>query len=112
MAAHEARAHQALMTAPATRSRSIKSSRAQEAQAFEKRNFVSLHQSTLRKVDVIANISERAHDWHLKTNTTWWKMHGGRLRIVLAWFAENKLIAFVASLASIIGLGIAIYALK
>jgi hypothetical protein len=43
----------------------------QEAQAFESRNFVSLHQSTLRKVDVIANIAERAHDRNLKTNTTW-----------------------------------------
>jgi hypothetical protein len=84
----------------------------QEAQAFENRNFVSLHQSTLRKVDVIANIAERAHDRHLKTNTTWWEMHGGRFRTVLDWLAENKLIAGLASLASIIGLGIAIYTLK
>ena len=43
----------------------------QEAQAFENRNFVGLHQSTLRKVDVIANIAERAHSRQLKTNTTW-----------------------------------------
>jgi hypothetical protein len=84
----------------------------QEAQAFENRDFVSLHQSTLRKVDVIANIAERAHNRHLKTNTTWWEMHGGRLRTVLNWLAENKLIAFVASVASIIGLVLTIYALK
>jgi hypothetical protein len=58
---------------------------------------------------VIANIAERAHDRNLKTNTTWWEMHGGRLRAVLAWFTENKLIAFAASLATFIGLGIAIY---
>src|SRR6266481_1199204 len=32
---------------------------AQEAEAFEQRNFVGLHQSTLRKVDVIANILAR-----------------------------------------------------
>jgi hypothetical protein len=88
------------------------SDRPQEAQAFENRNFVSLHQSTLRKVDVIANIAERAHDRNLKTNTTWWEMHGGRLRTVLAWFTENKLIAFAASLATFIGLGIAIYTLR
>ncbi len=33
----------------------------QEAEAFENRNYVGLHQSTLRKVDVIANIAQRAH---------------------------------------------------
>ena len=84
----------------------------QEAQAFENRDFVSLHQSTLRKVDVIANIAERTHNRHLKTNTTWWEMHGGRLRTVLNWLAENKLLAFVASVASIIGLVLTTYALK
>ena len=84
----------------------------QEAEAFENRNFVGLHQSTLRKVDVIANIAERAHERHLKTNTSWWSMHGGRLRSVSNWILENKTIAFIASVASIIGLGIAVYALK
>lgn len=37
----------------------------QEARAFEIRNFVGLHQSTLRKVDVIANIADRAHSRQL-----------------------------------------------
>jgi hypothetical protein len=82
-----------------------------EAAAFEKRNFVGLHQSTLRKVDVIANIAERAYNRQLKTNTTWWEMHGGRVRSALNWLADNKAIAFAASVASIIGLGIAIYTL-
>ena len=31
----------------------------QEAEAFEKRNFVGLHQSTLRKVDILANFAAR-----------------------------------------------------
>ncbi|MGH7052864.1 MAG: hypothetical protein ACREFK_13105 [Stellaceae bacterium] len=43
----------------------------QEAEAFEKRSFVGLHQSTLRKVDVIANLADRAHSRQLKTNMTW-----------------------------------------
>ena len=34
----------------------------QEADAFEQQNFVGLHQSTLRKVDIIANILSRAQD--------------------------------------------------
>jgi hypothetical protein len=84
----------------------------QEAEAFENRNFVGLHQSTLRKVDVIANVAGRAHDRHLKTNTTWWEMHGGRFRSAFNWLAENKTIAFLASVASIVGLVIAIYALR
>lgn len=84
----------------------------QEARAFEIRNFVGLHQSTLRKVDVIANIADRAHSRQLKTNTTWWEMHGGRVRSVLNWLVENKMVAFAASLASILGLAIAIYAVR
>ena len=42
---------------------------AEEAKAFEDKRFVALHQSTLRKVDVIANVAGRAHDRTLKTNT-------------------------------------------
>jgi hypothetical protein len=84
----------------------------QEAEAFEHRNYVGLHQSTLRKVDVIANIADRAHYRQLKTNTGWWDMHGGRLRNVSNWAIENKVVAFVASLASIVGLVIAFYTLK
>lgn len=82
---------------------------AEEAAAFENRDYVSLHQSTLRKVDVIANIAGRAHDRRLKVNTTWWEMHGGRLRLVLNWIVEHKAIAFLASLASIIGLALVIF---
>lgn len=84
----------------------------QEAEAFDNRNFVGLHQSTLRKVDVIANIAERAHHRQLKTNTSWWEMHGGRLRSFAMWLAENKTVAFLASVASIVGLAITVYALK
>jgi hypothetical protein len=39
-------------------------------------------------------------------------MHGGRVRSVLNWLVENKMVAFAASLASILGLAIAIYALR
>jgi hypothetical protein len=66
----------------------------QEAEAFEKRNYVGLHQSTLRKVDIIANIGERAHSRQLKTNTSWWEMHGGSIRSIITWLADNTLIAF------------------
>lgn len=80
-----------------------------EAKAFEDRNFSALHQSTLRKVDVIANIASRAHDRNLKTNTTWWEMHGGRVRTALIWMAENRVFQLVAGVASIVGLALALW---
>ncbi|MFZ5780408.1 MAG: hypothetical protein ACOY4R_09450 [Pseudomonadota bacterium] len=83
-----------------------------EAAAFERRDFVALHQSTLRKVDVIANIAGRAHDRNLKTNTTWWGMHGGRVRTALIWMAENKTFQVVAGIASIVGLILALLAFR
>ena len=83
---------------------------AQEAAAFENRDFVALHQSTLRKVDIIANIAGRAHDRNLKTNTTWWGMHGGRVRTALIWMAENRTFQVIAGLASIGGLALAVWA--
>lgn len=83
---------------------------AEEARAFEERNFAGLHQSTLRKVDIVANIAGRAHDRNLKTNTTWWEMHGGRVRTALIWMAENRTFQVIAGLASIAGLGLAIWA--
>lgn len=83
----------------------------QEAKAFEERNFAALHQSTLRKVDVIANIAGRAHDRNLKTNTTWWQMHGGRVRTARTWMAENRTFQLLAGLASIVGFALALRAL-
>lgn len=81
----------------------------EEAEAFDNHNYVGLHQSTLRKVDVLANLAGRAHDRSLKVNTTWWEMHGGRVRAVLNWIIEHKMIAFLASIASITALLLAIF---
>lgn len=43
---------------------------AEEAEAYESRDFAKLHQSTLRKVHVFADIIFRAIDGDLKTNET------------------------------------------
>lgn len=77
---------------------------ASEAKAFEQGNFVGLHQSTLRKVDMIANLAGRARDRSLKTNTTWWEMHGGRLRTFVNFATENRTFQFITGTAGIIGL--------
>ncbi len=80
---------------------------AEEAKAFEKRNYVGLHQSTLRKVGEIANLARRANDRYLKIDTSWREMHGGRIRYVLNWLSEHPLITLfglLGSIASIIGI--------
>lgn len=47
-----------------------------EALAFINKQYVKLHQSTLRKVDVLTNIIELAADGSLKTNSTWKDIYG------------------------------------
>jgi hypothetical protein len=49
---------------------------AEEASAFERKDYVKLHQSTLRKVDTLANLFERACSKTLKTNATWAEQYG------------------------------------
>ena len=58
-----------------------------------------------------ANIAGRAHDRNLKTNTTWWEMHGGRVRTALVWMAANRTFQLGAGLASIVGVALALWAL-
>lgn len=49
---------------------------AEEAKAFENKEYIKLHQSTLRKVDVLANLINRAIDGTLKVSSKWWDIHG------------------------------------
>ena len=49
---------------------------AQEAKAFEKKEFVRLHQSTLRKAATLANLFERTSNKSLKTDATWATQYG------------------------------------
>lgn len=49
---------------------------AQEAQAFENKEYIKLHQSTLRKVDVFANLIERTIQNTLKTKARWYNIYG------------------------------------
>lgn len=82
---------------------------AEEAAAFEEGNYVGLHQSTLRKVDVIANIASHAHDRNLKVNTTWWEMNGGRLRNTINWIIEHTWMKVILSFGGLAGLVALIY---
>lgn len=51
-----------------------------EADAFDNKEFVKLHQSTLRKVDVFCNFLGRTLDGSLITKATWWEMDGGSVK--------------------------------
>lgn len=48
----------------------------QEAEAFEKHEYVKLHQSTLSKVDIYSNLLDRAIKGILKTNSKWYEAYG------------------------------------
>lgn len=75
---------------------------ADEAIAFEQKQFVKLHQSTLRKVDVLANLAERAHADDLETLSSWWEVNGRSFKAAGEWIREHWLIGAIIVL---LGLG-------
>jgi hypothetical protein len=85
---------------------------AEEAAAFENGNYVGLHQSTLRKVDVIHNIAVRAHDRNLKTNTGWWDLHGGSIKGLVDRINANPAWIFLVAIMTVASLVVGIVALR
>jgi hypothetical protein len=73
---------------------------AEEACAFEERRYVDLHRSTLRKVDVLSNIAQRAYDGKLKTDSTWGQSHGMSMESLLAIVQEHPVYIFFVVLAT------------
>lgn len=83
---------------------------ADEATAFEKKEYVKLHQSTLRKVDVLGNIMERTDDGSLKTNASWKDTYGSYPEALGEFLKEHwviSLISFISAVAGIVALFIA-----
>lgn len=66
-----------------------------EAAAFDNKQFVKLHQSTLRKVDTLANIFERTANGSLKTNSSWMEQHGYTPAATVEWLKEHWVITFL-----------------
>lgn len=77
-----------------------------EAEAFETKEFVKLHQSTLRKVDVLANILGRLLDGSIKTNATWRDRHGIHPKIILEYIAKHWVFVLITGL---VGVSSAVY---
>jgi hypothetical protein len=64
----------------------------QEGDAFKNKEFLRLHQSTLRKVDCLANVFERVLNGSLKTNATWKDRHGFSLAAIAEWAKEHWIV--------------------
>ena len=71
-----------------------------EANAFINKQYVKLHQSTLRKVDVLANIVECCANGSLKTNSSPKDVYGNHFIAVFELFKENPIISGVIAVIS------------
>lgn len=76
----------------------------EEAAAFDNQEFIKLHQSTLRKVDVMANILERVQDGSLKTTSKWSDTHGLHPAIIVEVVKEHWVWSILVCTAGLIGL--------
>ncbi len=82
----------------------------EEAAAFEEKEFVKLHQSTLRKVNLMTDILERIVDRSLKTNSTWWEINVAHLYILVEIVTNHPIWALLAGIATIATIASAISA--
>lgn len=73
-----------------------------EADAFDNKQYVKLHQSTLRKVDIFANILERAADGSLQVNSTWKDVYGNYPSAAIELIKENPIISTLVGLISFV----------
>jgi len=76
----------------------------EEAAAFENHEFVKLHQSTLRKVDVMNNLLDRTLDGSLKTNASWSDKNGLHPAAFLEFIQQHWLWGIVVILGSLIAI--------
>jgi len=82
---------------------------AEEAKAFEDGRYVDLHRSTLRKVDVFCNLTQRAFDKTLKNNSTWRERHGLSFQTILYLAKKHWLYTLFITLGAIGSAAFGIY---
>lgn len=83
----------------------------QEAEAFENGEYVKLHQSTLRKVDMIANVYSRYENGSLVTCGKWWEPYGSRAWAMATWVRENPIVTIVLAISTLLSVLFGIMAL-
>lgn len=81
----------------------------QEADAFDNKEFVRLHQPTLRKVDTLANIFERTASQTLKTKATWAEQYGFTPAVLGEWAKEHWLVATLIALGGLLTLVVRVF---
>lgn len=72
---------------------------ADEAAAFVNAEYIKMHQSTLRKLDLFANFFERTHDKTLKTASSWWDRHGAHPVVILEAMKEHPIYTAIVILS-------------
>jgi hypothetical protein len=77
---------------------------AEEADAFKNKEYVKLHQSTLRKVNVIAKIAERAGNGSLKTNANLKDIYGSYPEAIGELLKEHWLASLISFISAIVGI--------
>lgn len=83
----------------------------EESEAFDNKEYVKLHQSTLRKVDILANILGRVFDNNLKTNAKWSEIYGFTPEVIGEYIKEHWFFSILGFLALILGLITAAFSL-
>lgn len=73
-----------------------------EAAAFEQKDYVKLHQSTLRKVDILANIFERTSNNSLSTNAKWAEKYGFSPRVLSELIKDHPIISILIATGAIL----------
>lgn len=71
----------------------------QEAEAFSAREWAKLHQSTLRKVDVLVDIADRTVTGLLRTQANWWQRNGASILGVLETVTDSWLVRVAGVIA-------------
>ena len=74
----------------------------EEAEAFSNKEFIKLHQSTLKKVDVLANLLNRAISGTLKVKSKWWEIYGLSPQGIFEYIGNRWWAKILWTLASII----------
>ncbi len=75
-----------------------------EAAAFENGEYVKLHQSTLRKVDVLSHIAQLASSNTLMTDTSWRERYGLHPAAIVEVMKEHWMYSAVAAVVLLFGL--------
>ena len=77
---------------------------ANEALAFEEERYVALHQSTLRKAEMLVSITERQWKGILKTDATWKERYSLKLVAVTDLLTDHWLFKTIGFLSITVGL--------